>query len=68
MTFNQYTFTCIDIHTLSIIDIDNLERTQSFDFDDLIFLQIHLDDIKHRTYKDNSISFIQSITYDKYLR
>ena len=27
MPFYQYTFSCIDIHTLTIIDIDNLECT-----------------------------------------
>ena len=63
MTLDQHTLTRIYIHTLTIVNIDNLKSAKALDFHQFILLQRLLDNIKHLSDEKSCVLFIQAITF-----
>ena len=61
MSFDQNPLTRIDIHTLTGVNVNNLERSKTFDFHRLVAFQSITDQVEYLVGKVDGIFLAQSV-------
>ena len=62
MTFDQYAFTRIDIHTLTVINVYDLKGSQPLDLHYFLCFQRLLDQVEYSTDKRCCLFLVQTST------
>ena len=62
MTLDKHTLTRIHVHTLTVINIDNLESAESLDLYEFFLLEMFTNNLEHRRYEGYCITLVKLLT------